>query len=87
MIIFCNTTTNATFNTYIEYTSAKETNHDIISLQEHRFIHEGVDTKKRSLGYSRLITCPARKNNVNADTGVIGILLNKQSNNALTKTI
>ena len=29
--------------------SAKATNHDIICLQEHRLIHEGVDTKERSL--------------------------------------
>ena len=37
--------------------SAIATNHDIIYLQQHRLIHEGVDTMERSLGDWRLITC------------------------------
>ena len=36
--------------------SAIATNHDIICLQEHRLIHEWVDTMERSLGDWRLIT-------------------------------
>ena len=49
--------------------SAIATYHDIICLQEHRLIHEGVDTKERSVGYWRLITFSAWTNNVNAATG------------------
>ena len=63
--------------------SAIAKNHDIICLQEHRLIHEGVDTNERSLGDWRLIICSAWTNNVNAATGGIGKLLNKLSYNAL----
>ena len=63
--------------------SAIETNHDIICLQEHRLIHEWVDTMESSLGDWRLITCSVWKNNANAAAGEIGILLNKLSYNAL----
>ena len=35
------------------------TNYDIICLQEHRLIHEWVDTMERSLGDWRMITCSA----------------------------
>ena len=63
--------------------SAIETNHDIICLQVHRLIHEWVDTMESSLGDLHLITCSVWKNNANAATGEIGILLNKLSYNAL----
>ena len=55
--------------------SAIATNHDIICLQEHRLIHEGVNTMERSLRDWRLITCSAWTNNVNAANGGIGIIL------------
>ena len=63
--------------------SAIATNHDIICQQEHRLIHERVDTMERSIGDWRLITCSAWKNNINAATGGIIILLKKLSYNVL----
>ena len=63
-------------------TSAIATNHDIICLQEHRLIHEGVDTMERSLGEwpDNLLGMDKYSK---CTYGGIGILLNKLSYNAL----
>ena len=63
--------------------SVNATQLDIICLQEHRFIHEDVDTKEYSIGEWHMITDSAWKNSVNAATGGIGILINKTSFNSL----
>ena len=63
--------------------SANATQLDIICLQEHRFIHEDIDTKEYSIGEWHIITGSAWKNSVNAATGGIGILINKTSFNSL----
>ena len=63
--------------------SANATQLDIICLQEHRFIHEDVDTNEYSIGECHMITGSAWKNRVNAATGGIGILINKTSFNSL----
>ena len=43
-------------------TTTDSTKHEIICLQEHRFIHEGFATKEYIFGSCRLITCSAWKN-------------------------
>ena len=63
--------------------SAQETGHDVICLQEHRFIHEELITKEQTFGEWSLITSSAWKNSVNAATGGVGILLSKKAYNAV----
>lgn len=58
--------------------SAETSNHDIICIQEHRFILDDLVTKKQTHG-----TCSAWKNSVNASTGGIGILISSTAYNAL----
>ena len=59
--------------------SAQETGHDIICLQEHRFMHEELITKEQSFGEWSLITSSAWKNGVNAANGGVGILFSKKA--------
>ena len=63
--------------------SAQTTKHDIICIQEHRFIHEELVTKEQTHGGWKLITCSAWKNTVNASTGGIGMLVSPNAYNAL----
>ena len=49
--------------------SADSTKHDIVCIQEHRFIHEEFATKEHIFGSWRLITCSAWKKSVNEATG------------------
>ena len=62
---------------------AESTKHEIICLQEHRFIHEDLVSKEQSHGKWKLITCSAWKNSANASTGGIGMLLSSSAYNAL----
>ena len=63
--------------------SADSTKHDIICIQEHRFIHEEFATKEHIFGSWRLITCSAWKKSVNEATGGIRMLFSPQAYNAL----
>ena len=63
--------------------SAETTKHDIICLQEHRFVHEDLVTKEESHGTWKLITCSAWKNSVNSSTGGIGMLISSTAYKAL----
>ena len=64
--------------------SAESTKHDVICLQEHRFIHEEIATKEHIFGrWRRLITGSAWKNSINAATGGTGMLFSQQAYNAL----
>ena len=62
---------------------AESTKHEIICLQEHRFIHEDLVSKEQTYGKWKLITCSAWKNSANASTGGIGMLLSSSAYNAL----
>ena len=63
--------------------SADSTKHDIICIQEHRFIHEEFPTKEHIFGSWRLITCSAWKKSVNEATGGTRMLFSPQAYNAL----
>ena len=63
--------------------SAETTNHHVICLQEHRFIHDELVTKEHEYGDWKLITCSAWKNSMNASTGGIGMLISSHAYNAL----
>ena len=64
--------------------SAESTKHDIICLQEHRFMHDDLVTKEHDFGNWKLITCSAWKNSMNASTGGVAMLISPQAYNALS---
>ena len=63
--------------------SAEATKHDIVCVQEHRFIHEDIPTKEHEYGKWKLIACSAWKNNDNASTGGNAILLSHHAYDSL----
>ena len=63
--------------------SAITTRQDVISIQEHRVIHNDL-IKEEVFGKWRLLTCSAWKNTVNAANGGIGMLLRKDIYNTLS---
>ena len=63
---------------------AESTTHDIICIQEHRFLHEDVPTKEHQYGRWKLITCSGWKNSINASMGGNGILLSQRAYTALS---
>ena len=63
---------------------AESRKHDIICIQEHRFLHEDVPTKEHQYGRWKLITCSAWKNSINASMGGNGILLSQRAYTALS---
>ena len=64
--------------------SAEKTRHDVLCIQEHRFVHPNIDIKEHNFGKWILITCSAWKNSMNAATGGIGILLNSRAYDKIT---
>ena len=63
--------------------SAELTGQDIISIQEHRFIHEDTDIKEHTYDKWKLLTLSACKNSINAATGGIGMLVSSQAYNTI----
>ena len=63
--------------------SAITTRQDVISIQEHRVIHNDL-IKEEVFGKWRLLTCSAWKNTVNAANGGIGMLLRVDIYNTLS---
>jgi exonuclease III len=66
--------------------SSETLSHDIICIQEHRFIHDDTLIKEHNVGKQwTLITSSAWKNSMNASIGGVGMLLSPRAYKALNK--
>jgi len=65
--------------------SAEQLLNDVVCIQEHRFVHEDMQTKEHDAGNSwKLITSSAWKNTVNASIGGIAMLMSPHAYKSLS---